>query len=232
VASIATSLVAQLERATEAVKDEIAKDGLMALKKVLDEAGFPQKPMLKDYEVFSHVGAEGIVFEILLQLEAVDIDVKKLEESAARAAEAYEEAADRTYQVIARGGFNRVARMKDKRRPVPSALNRPNRTRSNLRQWGPNSSKYGPRNAFKGPEERKMNHRLAMSAPRDMNINREGRLSVTFERQTRVAKSGDIHFPQGKFQGIMKRFMDELRQVVLEKFAPQIEKILKNYIST
>jgi hypothetical protein len=101
-----------------------------------------------------------------------------------------------------------------------------------LRQWGPNSSKYGPRNAFKGPEERKMNHRLAMSAPRDMNINREGRLSVTFERQTRVAKSGDIHFPQGKFQGIMKRFMDELRQVVLEKFAPQIEKILKNYIST
>jgi hypothetical protein len=232
VTDYATSLVAQLERATEAVKDEIAKDGLMALKRVLDEAGLPRKPLLKDYEVYSHVGAEGIIFEILLQLHAVDVDVKKVEEAAARAAQGFEDAADRTYQVIARGGFNRVARMKDKRRPIPSAINRPKRTNNNLRQWGPNSSKYGPRSAFKGPNERKTDHALSMSAPRDMHVNREGRLSVTFERQTRVTKSGDIHFPQGKFQGIMKKFMDELRQVVSEKFAPEIEKILKNYIST
>jgi hypothetical protein len=232
VSEFATSLVVQLQRAVEAVTDEVAKDGLTALKRVLDEAGFSKSSYLKDYEVFAHVGSGGITFEILLRLESVDIDSKKVEEAAAKATEAFEQASDRTYQVISRGGFNRVARVRDIRRPVPSALNRPKRTKTNLKQWGPSSSKYGPRDAFKGPNERKTDHKLAMSMPRDMNINREGRLSVSFQRQTRTTKSGDIHFPQGKFQGLVKKFVNELKTVVLENFAPELEKILKNYLSS
>lgn len=224
---ITTSLMAQLEKATESVKDVIAKDCLVALKKVLDEAGFTKSSYLKDYEVLAHVAKDGIVYEILLKLESVDIDPKQLEEAAKKATDSFEDASERVYQIISRGGFNRVARMKDNRRAIPSALNRPKRTKSNLKQWG--SHGY-VRSAFKGPEKRKIEHKLAMTAPRDMNINREGRLSVQFARQTRTTKSGEIHFPQGKFQGIVKKFMDELKQVVLNRFAPELEKIMQHYV--
>lgn len=226
-ADIMTSLVAQLERATEAVKDVIARDGLIALKKVLDEAGFVKSSYLKDYDVLAHVTKDEIVYEILLKLESVDIDPKVLEEAAKKATDSWEDASERVYQIVSRGGFNRVARMKDNRRPIPSALNRPRRTKSNLKQWG---SQGYVRSAFKGSDQRKTDHKLALSAPRDMNINREGRLSVQFARQTRTTKSGEMHFPQGKFQGIVKKFMDELRKVVLSQFAPELEKIMQHYM--
>ena len=225
---ITTSLTAQLQRAVEAVADTIAKDGLMALKRVLDGAGFAKSPYLKDYQTYAHVTADGIVFEILLNLEAVDIDKKVLQEAAQKATEAFENASERTYQVISRGGFNRVARMKDNRRSIPNALNRPKRTKSNLKQWGDQGY---VRNRFKDSGQRKTDHKLALSAPRDMNINREGRLSVSFQRQTKTTKSGEIHFPQGKFQGLVKKFMDELKQVVLSSFIPELEKIMRNYVS-
>ncbi len=228
--SFEASLLSQLDRATEAVSDLIAKDGLALLKKTLDSSGFVKSPYLKDYEVFATVNRRGITFEILVSLEAVDIDPKTLEESADRSIQAYEDASERIYHILSRGGFDRVARMKDNRRAAPSALNRPKRTKNNLHQWGPKSSGYGPRSAFKTSQTRRLEHKLAMSAPRDMHIDRQGRLSVRFERQTRTTKSGEIHFPQGKFQGIVKKFMDELKQLILSRFSPELEKVLRVYL--
>lgn len=225
---ITTSLTAQLQRAVEAVTDTIAKDGLLVLKRVLDNAGFAHSPYLKDYQVYAHVAADGIVFEILLNVEAFDIDKKLLQKDSQKAIEAFEDASERTYHIISRGGFARVARMKDNRRAIPSALNRPNRTKSNLKQWGDQGF---VRNRFKDSGQRKTDHRLALSAPRDMSVSREGRLSVSFQRQTRTTKSGEIHFPQGKFQGLVKKFMDELKQLVLSNFVPELEKIMQKYVS-
>ena len=224
-----SSLNAQLKKAAEAVQDGIARDGLVALKKVLDSAGFVKSPYLKNYEVFSYVGPDGVTFEILLELKAVDIDLKKIEEAAAAAAESFEQASKRVYKLVSRGGFNRVARMKDNRKPIPSALNRPVRTKSNLKQWGDRGGYV--RNHLKGAGERKVEHGLAMSAPRDMNINREGKLSVQFSKRTRTTKSGEIHLPQGKFQGIMKKFMDELQTIIVKQFAPELEKMVQSWIT-
>jgi len=74
--AITTSLTTQLRRATEAVRDDIAKDGLIALKRVLDNAGFSESDYLKDYEVYSHIHGDGILFEILLKLDSTDVDEK------------------------------------------------------------------------------------------------------------------------------------------------------------
>jgi hypothetical protein len=217
-----TSLTAQLKRAVDAVKDEIAKDGLSALKKVLDESGFSKSQYLKNYEVYSHVNSQGILFEILVEVEATDIDLKKVHEDATASVQEFEAAADRTYKIISRGGFNRVAQMRDMRREVPSAL-KP--TKDNLHRIGP-----ATHSKLKNSGHRKLEHGIALAAPRSMNINREGKLSVQFAKQTRTTKSGEIHLPQGKFQGITKKFIDELKKIVLSSFAPELEKIMKNYI--
>ena len=219
--SFTTSLSTQLMRAVESVRDSIAKDGLTALKKVLDESGFSRSSYLKDYEVYSHVTGNRIMFEILIQVDSVDIDVKKVQEQNQASVEAFEKAADRTYKIISRGGFNRVSQMRDNRKPRPSAL-RP--TKDALHRVGGLSS------AFKDSGQRKLEHGIAMAMPRGMNVDRIGKLSVQFGKQTRTTKSGDIHFPQGQFQGIIKKFMDELRQIVLTQFSPELEKILKNYV--
>jgi hypothetical protein len=221
-----TSLAAELERIVLEVVDSIAQDGLMALKRVLDSSGFAKSPLLQDYEVLSHVRGDEITFEILVSAEALDVDTKKLLESANAAAEAFSEMSDRVYKVVERGGFSRVALMRDKRHPVPSALNRPKRTRSYTKPWGPGSSKYGPKDHLKSANQRKLEHGKALGAPRDMNINREGKLSVQFRRQTRTAKSGRLHFPQGHFEGIMKKFMDELQEIIIKQFIPEFEDIL------
>ena len=222
---ITEALDAQLNRVVEAVQDEIARDGLTLLKKVLDRSGFAKSSYLKDYEVYSHVRPGEITFEILLQFESLDIDMKKVQLDAAKAADNWEKASKRIYKIISRGGFNRVARMKDNRRPIPSALNRPRRTKSKMREWG-----SGAHNAVKDANDRQLEHSIAMGAPRDMNVNRQGKLSIQFARQTRTTKSG-IHFPKGKFQGIMKDFMDGLQDIIANHFAPELEKILQRQLA-
>ena len=223
-----SSLTIQLNRAADAVKDGIAKEGLVTLKKVLDSAGFVKSPYLKNYEVYSYVGNEGVTFEILLELKAVDIDLKKVEKAAAAAAEEFEKSSKRVYKIISRGGFSRVARMRDNRKPIPSALNRPQRTQDHLKRQG---TQGYVRSAFKDADQRKLDHSMAMSAPRDMNINREGKLSVQFSKRTRTTRSGDIHLPQGKFQGIMKQFMDELEKIIARNFAPELEKMVQSWLT-
>ena len=64
-----------------------------------------------------------------------------------------------------------------------------------------------------------------------MNINREGKLSVQFSKRTRTTRSGDIHLPQGKFQGIMKQFMDELEKIIARNFAPELEKMVQSWLT-
>lgn len=69
---IATSLHAQLMRASERVNDVVAVEGLSALKRALDGAGLPK---LKDggypYELRSNVTSDGVWFEIIVDSDAV-----------------------------------------------------------------------------------------------------------------------------------------------------------------
>ena len=224
--NIITSLTAQLNRAAESIKDSVAKDGLIVLKKVLDESGFQKSEYLKDYEVYSHASDTGITFEIVLQLEAIEggDKIKEIQEAVNNSTEDIEEdASRRTYAIISRGGFNRIARLQDKRSPATNAL-KP--ARSALKS----SKSYG--SAYKNADHRKLEHSIANASPRvarmprDMHINKEGKLSIKFSKQTRTTKSGEMNFPKGNFQGIAKKFMDELSQIVASKFIPEIEKII------
>lgn len=220
---IATSLAAQLQRAVSSVSDSIAKEGLLALKRVLDASGFQKSRYLKNYEVFSHVNGGVVSFEILLDLESTDIDPKKLKQAADQALEAQEDAARRTYVILQRGGNTRVARMRNVLRPARHA-NVP--VKSALRPM-----KHAAQSTYKDSSQRLMEHKVAASAPRGMNLNREGKLSIQFEKQTRTTSSGDLHYPQGHFQGIVKDFMDALNKIIVDKFTPELEHILSTYTS-
>lgn len=69
---IATSLHAQLTRAAEKIADIVAVEGLIALKRTLDQAGFPKHSSGKDpYEIRSNVTSEGIWFEIVVDSDMV-----------------------------------------------------------------------------------------------------------------------------------------------------------------
>src|SRR4051812_27982057 len=69
---ITTSLTAALNQAVQSVSDSIAKDGLVVLRSVLSDAGFNKSEYLKNYEIYVHVGNDGIIFEIVLDIEAVE----------------------------------------------------------------------------------------------------------------------------------------------------------------
>jgi len=70
-ADITTSLDAAVKRAAAEVMDAVAIDGLIELKRTLDEAGLPRHENLKSYEIRSSVTSDGVHFEIVLDSDAI-----------------------------------------------------------------------------------------------------------------------------------------------------------------
>ncbi len=210
---IATTLNTALERALDGVTDEIAKEGLKALKRVLDGAGFSQSEYLKNYQVYAHVIGHSIVYEIVLDIEAVVPEDQATQQALAtvdqQSAEAVQEAA-RTYGLV----LNRPQRRtndgrRDARRPARDAR-RP------------------ARDARRTSRDRLVAKEIANFRPRSATVTRSGRLSVALKRSVRATEN-EVKFPRGQFQGVLGTFMKELKQVVLSKFAPILADIVRNY---
>lgn len=70
----ASVLETQLNRALERIMSNVAVQGLHALRKVLNKEGFLKSDYLKDYEAFAHVAGKTVIFEIVLELDAIEID--------------------------------------------------------------------------------------------------------------------------------------------------------------
>lgn len=218
---ITTSLTAALNQAVRSVSDSIAKDGLVVLRSVLSDAGFNESEYLKDYKAYAHVGNDGIIFEIVLNIEAVEKTPAVQEQMNA----AQESAEQNALQATRSFGFEdgqlvRVEQFKDIRKGSKTRIRQP--------QFVDKRRPSG--DTTKGATTRLREHEIAMHAPRSLFVNREGKLSMMFQRSVRTTKEGVTHLPQGKFEGIIKSFLDQLKDVILKKFTPELEKILAGYI--
>ena len=222
---LATSLTTALNRiVVSSVVDDVAKLGLKALKKALDDAGFQKMEKLKDYEVFSHVSGNTILFEIVLDIDSMDVPPEKLDE-ASQSAEILESEIDnlvfRTYGLTKGGDVSRISRMKDARSPVQDAR-RPARD--------------ARRPAGRGSMARKVDHAAAKAAPRALagmkgiRVTKEGKVSLSFQRTMTKTDEGETKYPEGKFDGVMKDFMDRLKKVISDVFVPELDQAMARYM--
>lgn len=212
---LATQVNTALQRATDSLVDEIAKDGLMVFKKVLDESGFLRSPYLKNYEVLSHVEDSLITFELIIDISALNQKEDQVREMLEAARPGMISEAARTYGIGAKG-VQRLIGPRDIRTPSRDAR-RPAR-----------DARTPAKDARRNASQRLIGHEVALHAPRSMNVTREGKISVLFKRSLRETESG-IHFPKGKFQGLLAKFIEDLSDVVLEKFTPAFKSVLVKY---
>lgn len=208
-----TTLYTALKKAAREVIHEIAKEGVVALKKALDRAGFTKSEYLKNYEVYSHVIGDAITFEILVDLDSVEAG----DEMTRQALEDQEDAikaVEATYGVRSGRAYTRV---RDARKPAGDA-----------RQPAKDARKPA-RDARTNAQDRLLGHEIALHAPRSARITRQGKLAVTLKRSMRETEKASI-MPQGKFDGIMKDVMDDLNSVIFENFIPELQEIIDNYV--
>jgi len=230
-ADIATSLETALGRVITGVADDVAQLGLKALRDSLDAAGFRKMENLKDYEVFSHVSGDTILFEIVLDVEGVEALPEDKLEQAGQNAEILESEIDnlvfRTYGLTKGGDVARISRMKDGRRPVTDAR-RPAR-----------DARRPARDARKGAGgalEREAAHKVAKSAPRSLagmkgiRVTKEGKLSLSFQRSVTAGPNGEAKFPSTQFEGVLQDFMDKLKKVITDVFVPELEAAVARYV--
>lgn len=228
---IATSITTALNRAIVGISDDVAKLGLQALKESLDDAGFQKMDLLKNYEVYSHVSGNTILFEIVLDVGAVEDLPEETLNSALQSAEILESEIDnlvmRSYGISAGGDVFRLSRMRDVRIPSRDARSPARDARRPARD--------ARRPAGRGAEARKIDHAVAKVAPRSLagmrgiRVTKEGKISLAFEKTVSKTEEGEIKYPEGKFDGVMKDFMDRLQQVVLKSFAPELKRILERH---
>ncbi len=207
---IATTMDAAISRSMDAVRDNIAVDGVTALKRVLDGAGFPQSDHLKDYEVFAHVNGDTVSFEILLSVEAFDMD-DAATKAALEEAELKAEADEAEAEADEAFGTRTYGMQPDNVRPG--------------RLVGMRDVRSSAKSAFTSSGDRKEAHEAVRLAPRAMRVDRRGKLSLRMTRS--VEPDGDgFRMPKGQFQGVMGEFVEGLRSAVLDNFAPEFERIL------
>lgn len=213
---ITTSLDAALKRAAMAIVSDIAKDGLLALQGVLDASGFSKSDYLKNYELYSHVNGSEIVFEIVLDVEAVVSDDEAtqqvIEEQAKMAAELEEQAQKSFHLERKTRKVRRLQGLHDARKPARDA-------------------RKPARDARKNAQDRLLEHELARLAPRSARVTREGKLSIALRRSIQNTKT-DVVFPQDKFQGILNNFVTKLKDLIHTMFIPEFQEIVQSYVST
>lgn len=219
--NIATTLWAAMNRAVEDSMDQIAKEGLTALKQVLDDAGLPNSEFLKNYQVFAHVYGDTVEFEIVLDEDAVvpadkvaekDIEAAKKEAAAEKKAEQKLKERARTYG----WGGHGPRRLTSKNRPAKDARKPARDARKPIRT------------GKKTEEIRTIEHEVALRMPRSARVTSEGKLSISTRRTIQKTKTG-VQLPQGDYQGIIAGFMDQLVKVLDNVFVPKLGEIMTRY---
>lgn len=227
-ADYTTSLSALLDRAVDAIRDDIAKEGLVALKSSLDSAGFGKYEGLKNYEVFAHVSGDEIVFEIQVEFDSLDEDTQKQVKEQAKE-EAKQRADDmelirktaKSYATSGVGGMTRrIVGRRNAKNPAADARKKIHDARRPAHEV---------QEATKGSDERLAEHEFSLRAPRGMSITKTGKLSVVMQKTVQETERG-FRMPQGDFQGILGDFMKRLEKVIVQNFAPELEKILARSI--
>lgn len=220
--SIATTLTAALLRSVDNVVDTIALEGVTVLKRVLDENGFAENEMLRDYEVYAHVSGREITFEILVPAEAFDTEDAQTREAVEQARQQAEEAVHtpgvRTYGFQPTSRPGRLTGRRDARRDARKSHHDARRDARKAPQTLTSRKKTA--------QTRLIEHELALHAPRSMKVNRDGKLSLRMSRMVEDTPEGGVRMPKGKFQGVIGQFMEKLETVIAEQFTAELSKLL------
>lgn len=223
-----------LEEAVLSTIDSIAVEGLTALKRILDESGFADSPNLKDYEVTASVSKDSVEFELLIDFEGLDEDSKRkmrkeneeVFDRHANEVKGRSEARDfvKTYTMSPRTKRpERIVGMRDARRP-------PREGRRFQRDARKIPYDRHRTDASKTSGQRYVEHEFAATAPRGLDVDDSGKLRIALHREIRNTKKGVI-FPKGDYQGIVKKFVEQIEQIMEEKFVPELESIIMQHIS-
>jgi hypothetical protein len=208
---IATSLTAAMNRAIDSIVDDVAQDGLEALKIVLDSSGFSKSEYLKNYQIFAHVIGRIITFEIILDIEAILPEDLVTTQALQNQTQSIQDVA-KTYGMSI-SGPQRLIGMSDARRDARQPAR---------------DARQPARDARKNSRDRLIAKEVANIRPRSARISKSGRLSVALRRSVRENESTVI-FPEGVFQGILGKFLTDLKQVIVNTFAPKLAQILGDY---
>jgi hypothetical protein len=220
-----------LQDAVLDILEPIATDGLIALKKVLDESGFADSPYLKDYELESEISNEDVTFSILLNERAIsdetrrklrketDAKLKKSAQNVGNRPEAREYV--RSYMMSPNGRPERVQGRRDarKRRTDGRTFPRDARTKAEDRDRVKRTKQSG---------ERYVEHELELTAPRNVEVDPDGKLRISMQREIRQSGKKMI-YPQGNFQGIMDKFLGEIASIISEEFGKNLDQIMKRH---
>lgn len=225
-ADIATSLDAALLRIVDSVVDVIAVEGVDVLKKILDTA-FAGSEYLQGYEVYAHVVGREIEFEILIPAEAFDTTDSQtadaIEKSNQEAEDVTRTPGVRTYGFQPTNRPGRLTGRRDARRDARKSNWDARRDARKVPQTLTSRKKTA--------QTRLIEHQIALTAPRSMQVNREGMVSLRMSRTVEDTPDGGVRMPQGQFQGVIGAFVESLQKVVAETFGPELEKVLERRLS-
>jgi hypothetical protein len=219
--NIETSIRTQIHRALGGLIESAAKDGLVALRKSLSEAGF----VGNQYEIFSHVTDSSVIFEIVVNssdivvtdkktMDAIETESSKIkEEMMKNVKKSFEITVDGPRRVVndSRSSVNEN-RVKDARKPSRDAR----------------SSMMDARNTVAGTQKDTLNPLI--ENPRGIDVTSDGKLSITIERSTKKTSSG-IKFPKNLNQGVMGDFMSRLNDSISDNFSKRFQEILTRHLT-
>ncbi len=203
--NITTTTNTILLRAIDDVIDSIATDGLQVLNRVLKNANFSKSEFLKNYELFAHVSDKEILFEIVLDIEAVlpeNIGAEK-EMQEQKSSESPIDDSAKTYH-------------------LSKKTKRVRRIRRSIRDESIVDSGIPLKDARQGSKNKLVKNDLMRISPRSMSLRSSGKVSIGFKRSLKISRLGQLIFPQSRFDTVIKDFINELREVIFEKFTPHL----------
>ena len=223
-----SDLVDYIEDQIPSIVDVVAHDGLIILKRILDNADFSHSNLLNNYEIYSEASSDSVSFTIELDETALtDESKRKMRKETsntfrrnARDVQSRGEAREfrSVYMMGPNGRPERILGRRDARKPRKDA-------RRFVKDARKNSVDRGRADFPRNSGERYVDHELSATAPRGMEVE-DGKLRITMQREIRNT-SKKVIFPKGMYQGIIKQFIDELVDVMENEFSSKLEQLIQ-----
>ncbi len=209
-------------------KASIQDKATIAFNRVLQENGFTDSPYLKNYEITCE--SRNGLLELTLILDERALSDESRRKMRKETPDKFKHESDQvrsksdarkfryTYLKGPMGRPERIQGSRDVRKPYKDG-----------RRFQRDARKLDTdRRNIKEPKtsgERYVNHEFAATAPRDLGIDEEGKLRITLQREIRNTKKKVI-FPQGEYQGIIKKLLKEITDIMEAEFGKALQREL------
>jgi len=219
------SLEALFDSIATSILDDIAVEGLEILRSILADAGFLHSEYLKNYELSSRIEDDAVVYQILIDFESLDDESQVAVQEVETPVEDPTDPNSYSIPTLPSRVFARARRILGQTGGKRDAR-RPSRRNNDARRPIGDARRDARTNSF----DRQVARDVSAPAPRKMRVDRQGKLVVAFRKELKE-ENGQYQYPSGDFDGIIKQFISELESLLLEKFAPKLEEIIKRYMA-